>query len=73
MDTKPSPGSNDSMAVEVEPDTRAGRSATSCKAILAENAVLLLTLVGVVLGFAIGFGVRELEPSQDALMWIGMY
>lgn len=39
---------------------------------LKENAVLLLTLVGVVFGFAIGFGVRELKPSADALMWIGM-
>ncbi|KAK7484827.1 hypothetical protein BaRGS_00023870 [Batillaria attramentaria] len=39
---------------------------------LKENAVLLLTFIGVVVGFAVGFGVRELDPSPDALMWIGM-
>ncbi|KAK7090117.1 excitatory amino acid transporter-like isoform X2 [Littorina saxatilis] len=39
---------------------------------LAANIMLILTCVGIVLGFAIGFGVRELHPSKDALMWIGM-
>ena len=37
-----------------------------------ENLLLVLTLVGVLLGFAVGFGFREANPSEDALMWIGM-
>ncbi|KAK7090285.1 hypothetical protein V1264_010100 [Littorina saxatilis] len=56
----------------MEADERIPRSRTTCKTLAKENAVLLLTLLGVVLGFAIGFGVRELHPSDDAIMWIGM-
>ncbi|KAK7484828.1 hypothetical protein BaRGS_00023871 [Batillaria attramentaria] len=67
------PPSND-VNVDVEADSRIPRSDSrgGCNKYLKENAVLLLTLIGVVLGFAIGFGIRELKPSKDALMWIGM-
>ncbi|XP_076454161.1 excitatory amino acid transporter-like [Babylonia areolata] len=60
--------------VDVQSEPPMGRSsgASSCRTLLRENLVLLLTLVGVLLGFAIGFGVRELNPSEDTLMWIGM-
>ena len=71
MDTK-SPPSNSMVRVEVEQDGRTGRSAP-CKSLMKENIVLFLTLAGVVLGFAIGFGVRELNPTADALMWIGQW
>ena len=64
------PTSSNSVTVDVEADGRLARSAP-CKTLLKENAVLVLTLIGVVLGFAVGFGVRELNPSDDALMWIG--
>lgn len=35
------------------------------------NSLLILTLVGVIVGFGIGFGVRTSNPSDTALMWIG--
>lgn len=57
--------------VTLETDKDPGRSAP-CSTLLKQNAVLFLTLIGVVLGFAVGFGVREAKPSSDALMWIGM-
>ena len=41
------------------------------KNFLLANLLLLLTCAGIVLGFVIGFSVRELSPSKDALMWLG--
>ena len=38
---------------------------------LAANLLLILTCAGIVLGFVLGLAVRELQPSKDALMWIG--
>lgn len=67
---------DDGVKVKEEEEKEGGGgpapSASSCRALLQENAMLLLTLLGVVLGFALGFGVREARPSSDALMWIGM-
>ena len=37
------------------------------------NLLLLLTIVGVLVGFGIGFGVRPTNPSTTAIMWIGTY
>ncbi|XP_046381640.1 excitatory amino acid transporter-like [Haliotis rufescens] len=42
------------------------------KLFVRRDALLLLTIAGIVVGFGVGFGVRELHPSKDALMWIGM-
>ncbi|PVD18321.1 hypothetical protein C0Q70_20870 [Pomacea canaliculata] len=42
------------------------------KIFLRGNALLILTMVGIVAGFALGFGIRELDPSRGALMWLGM-
>lgn len=39
---------------------------------LRREALLLLTLLGVCLGFGIGFAIREADPSDDTLMWIGL-
>ncbi|XP_074660429.1 excitatory amino acid transporter-like [Tubulanus polymorphus] len=39
---------------------------------LKENLLLILTAVGIVFGFIIGFVVRPYKPSPDALMWIGI-
>ncbi|XP_077993925.1 excitatory amino acid transporter-like [Glandiceps talaboti] len=45
----------------------------SClKQFAKDNLLLLLTLVGVVLGFIIGFSLQGVELSRDVLMWIGM-
>ncbi|XP_033760828.1 excitatory amino acid transporter-like isoform X2 [Pecten maximus] len=37
-----------------------------------DNLLLLLTSVGIVLGFGVGFGIREVNPSPVLLTWIGM-
>lgn len=70
--------SNTSSPTKPEVDTKvqdvappAGHKRRGARVYLQQNAVLLLTLLGVVIGFAIGFGVRELKPSGDALLWIG--
>ncbi|KAL4225725.1 hypothetical protein ACF0H5_016414 [Mactra antiquata] len=36
------------------------------------NLLVILTIVGVIFGLALGFGVREARPSTDAVMWIGL-
>ncbi|XP_052782586.1 excitatory amino acid transporter-like [Mya arenaria] len=41
-------------------------------AVVKENALLVLTLVGVALGIGLGFAVRETNPSDTALMWLGL-
>ncbi|OWF47183.1 excitatory amino acid transporter-like [Mizuhopecten yessoensis] len=37
-----------------------------------ENFLLVLTSVGIVFGFILGFGIREVNPSPELLTWIGM-
>lgn len=37
----------------------------------ANHAFVLLTTVGVIVGFAIGFGVRKLDPSPMTIQWLG--
>ena len=44
---------------------------STIKTTLRRNMLMMLTLVGVVIGFTIGFGIRPLNPSRDALLWIG--
>ena len=38
---------------------------------LRYNALLLVTLCGVILGFGLGFGFRQHELSELGLMWLG--
>lgn len=45
-----------------------GAKVTTC---LRREVLLWLTLLGVCVGFGIGFGIREADPSDDTLMWIG--
>ncbi|KAK3580085.1 hypothetical protein CHS0354_001219 [Potamilus streckersoni] len=42
-----------------------------CFGHVRKNLLLVLTMCGVVLGFALGFGIRETKPTTDQLMWIG--
>ncbi|XP_070536024.1 excitatory amino acid transporter 1-like isoform X1 [Ptychodera flava] len=42
------------------------------KAWLTNNLLLVLTMVGVVVGFVVAFTVQPLNPSIDAIIWIGM-
>ncbi|XP_052825493.1 excitatory amino acid transporter 1-like isoform X5 [Octopus bimaculoides] len=39
---------------------------------LKENSLLLLTLVSVIASFILGFVIRSAQPSNDAIIWIGM-
>ena len=45
----------------------------ACLTFCRNNRLILLTMVGVVIGFSVGFGVRCLRPSKDGLAWIGLY
>ncbi|KAK3787874.1 hypothetical protein RRG08_022167 [Elysia crispata] len=39
---------------------------------LKENALILLTLLGIGVGFAVGVGLQQVKPSPDVLQWIGV-
>ncbi|XP_033761093.1 excitatory amino acid transporter-like [Pecten maximus] len=39
---------------------------------MKDNLILILTTAGAVCGFAVGFGIREGNPSPDLLTWIGL-
>ncbi|XP_052714335.1 excitatory amino acid transporter-like [Crassostrea angulata] len=45
---------------------------SKCFGFLSRNALIISVLIGVAVGFAFGFGLRLLEPSSDALTWIGL-
>eukprot|EP00105_Crassostrea_gigas_P008592 XP_011423206.1 PREDICTED: putative sodium-dependent excitatory amino acid transporter glt-6 [Crassostrea gigas] len=45
---------------------------SKCVRFLSRNALIISVLIGVAVGFAFGFGLRTLEPSSDALTWIGL-
>ena len=38
---------------------------------LTNNALLLFTLIGVIVGFSLGFGLRQHDLSDSGLMWLG--
>lgn len=38
---------------------------------IGDNLMLILTFAGILVGFSLGFGIREANPSKDALLWIG--
>ena len=40
---------------------------------LWNNALILSSTVGVIVGFGLGFGLRPYGPSVDAIMWIGKH
>nr|VZI37213.1 unnamed protein product [Spirometra erinaceieuropaei] len=43
-----------------------------CVGCLRDNIFVIFILLGVVVGFGVGFGVRELKPSAEAIVWIAM-
>ncbi|XP_062587358.1 excitatory amino acid transporter 1-like, partial [Saccostrea cucullata] len=45
---------------------------SNCYEFLSRNGLIISVLVGVGVGFALGFGLRVVEPSDDALTWIGL-
>ena len=44
----------------------------SCLRAVKGDALIVATLVAVVLGVGFGFILKELNPSEDLLTWIGM-
>ncbi|KAH9491818.1 Excitatory amino acid transporter 1 [Bulinus truncatus] len=40
--------------------------------ILKQNGLILATFVGIVVGFGLGMGLREVRMSDHALMWLGL-
>ncbi|XP_059153988.1 excitatory amino acid transporter 2-like isoform X2 [Physella acuta] len=43
-----------------------------CRKFLTDNAFLLLTCCGIVLGYVVGLLVKMAEPGPDAMIWIGL-
>uniref|UniRef100_A0A0X3NW87 Amino acid transporter n=1 Tax=Schistocephalus solidus TaxID=70667 RepID=A0A0X3NW87_SCHSO len=43
-----------------------------CLGCLHENLFMICILAGVLVGFALGFGLKAANPSQDAIVWIEM-
>ena len=39
--------------------------------VILDNLLLFTTILGVGIGFIIGLAVREANPSESALMWLG--
>lgn len=55
-------------------DTLSGSDETRCQRVcrrFKENILLVLTAVGILLGFLLGFTLRLAEPSKDTVRWIG--
>ncbi|KAL8572800.1 hypothetical protein ACOMHN_024976 [Nucella lapillus] len=54
------------------PDRKYCCTSGRCGKILHANLLVILTLAGVVVGFLLSFGLRTLQPSVDAIIWIGL-
>ncbi|XP_078329751.1 excitatory amino acid transporter-like isoform X2 [Crassostrea virginica] len=40
--------------------------------VMRDQILFVLTILAVVIGFVVGFGIREIEPSSDVVDWLGM-
>lgn len=63
---------NDDVAIDLGDiaSIRDGRN-FPCLQVFRNNLLVILTVLGVIFGFIIGFGVRAASPSEDALIWTG--
>ena len=43
------------------------------RSFLKKHGLLLLNMAAIILGLALGFGLRPLEVSGDVIMWIGLW
>ncbi|KAK6194908.1 hypothetical protein SNE40_000441 [Patella caerulea] len=43
-----------------------------CISYFKNNMLMWLNIVGIILGLVVGFSIRPLHPSKDALLWIGL-
>ncbi|XP_053405000.1 excitatory amino acid transporter-like [Mercenaria mercenaria] len=48
------------------------RTCRKIKNVILNNLLLFSTILGVGVGFIVGFAVRETHPSENALMWLGL-
>ena len=56
----------------MEMDSLTGsKKPSNCQGCVKQNLLLLSTIVGVSMGFVVGFSVRPARPSEDTLMWLG--
>ena len=69
--------SGSSECIPMEPaDTTPPQEHGSCEKVwhsVKGHALIIMTLVGVLAGFLIGFAVRTVDPSDTALTWLGSY
>ena len=64
----------DTLQCHKSDDNNDGTSAgvwETIKVSLKGNVLMIVTLVAVVIGFGVGFGIRPLHLSADTLIWIG--
>ncbi|XP_059158552.1 neutral amino acid transporter A-like isoform X2 [Physella acuta] len=55
-----------------EPDIKTVSFKKKVAIVLRQNALILATMGGIVLGISLGMGLRELDMSDQALMWLGL-
>ena len=48
------------------------RFGSKLKGVVTNNLLLFSTIAGVLVGFGLGFAIRETEPTEDTLMWVGL-
>ena len=59
---------------EIEHPIKEKKEQSTCRKIvdtLKQDWVLILTVVGIIVGFIVGLAIRPANPSDDVLMWIG--
>ncbi|XP_077981567.1 excitatory amino acid transporter 3-like isoform X2 [Glandiceps talaboti] len=47
-------------------------SKSCCVGWMKDNRLLLLTIVGVIIGFVLAVAIKPYDPSDDVIMWIGI-
>ena len=46
---------------------------SSMRSVLIKHKLLIASFLGILLGFVIGFGLRPLDLSKEAILWIGIW
>jgi hypothetical protein len=59
------------MAIDMPIDRQTTPKCHRVKKLIKKELLLILTAFGIIVGFTVGFIVREFEPSTDLLAWLG--